>query len=291
MDTEYVQRLLPRLYKNGTERIYDKNLLHILTSTVGNCNEMLPKREFDFVLRLRKLVLYSVREVNLRIQGQECARWWANPLSVSEVKELNVSRDVTQYELTFEIQPGRIPFRAVLNVSRPSLNEDGSLKYEPEELHLVGAGRLGELPKTCGTVPRSFLENCLCPEERVKAEQETWEARKEWELSDPELNSWSPNMSMFVQDYITFGTMDLYIKSPIRNKEFCGPEVKLMLFVSTNPINFKGRAAIRYTYANPEFLKVHGVKVLFVLDRVMDVTLQVSCIPNPTLLPVMINFF
>jgi len=255
------------IYK--AEIIYNQEDLQRMLRTSTENQTKPARQEFDFVLRLRKLVLYSVREVNLRIQRQECARWWANPLSVSEVKKWNVSRGVTQYELTFEIQPGRIPFRTVVNVDRVAS------KYEPEDLVLVGARRLDELPKTCGTVPRCFHEMCLCPAERRKAEQKTQDVRREWELTDPELHSWPPNMSMFVPDYIKFGTMDLYLKSPPRNAGFCDPEVKMILFVSSYPDNFEGREVIRRTYGNPEFLKQYRVKVLFAFDRVTDVKLQV----------------
>jgi len=260
---------------NRTGKIYtQEDLKRLLTPKKGR-KHYPSKSEFDFLIRLRKLVLYSVREVNQRIRGLECALWWANPLSVSKVKVWNLSEGLTKYQLTFEIQPGRMPFQTEVTVDQRRRRNDPGLGYDPEDLLFVNGRRLDGTPTSCGTVPSSLRGMCLCPEETAKAERETKEARQERGIHDPELISWPPNVSMLIPDYITFGTMSFYLKSPLGEAEFCGPEVELLLFVSTHPSNFHGRETIRKTYGNPKFLKEQGVRLLFALDRVTDVKLQV----------------
>lgn len=228
-------------------------------------------------MRIQKLIRFSVREINLQIRDEDCSTWWANPLSIDKILEESITSKIIKYKLFFEMQPGRIPFRTTVKL----YSNIQKTPHYPDSLILIEGRRLDKLPNQCRTVPPTLRKICLCPEEKGKAEEKTKKARKEWAVNDPELVTWPPNVSMMVPDYMEYGTMDHYLKTPKeRQNEFCGPSLKLMIFVSSSPTNFEGRKAIRHTFGNLTYLKRYEARLLFYFDKVSNPILQVSNIEN-----------
>jgi len=232
------------------------------------------KRRTDALLLVRKLAVYSVQKINEELKGTECSRWWVNPLLVGELEERNISPRTMEYKLTFEAQPGMIPFETVVLLRRAFRN--ASDPYAPDDLVFLGGKRLDNPPPSCGTVPIHLRQKCLCPEEKDRAENVTMEAREQWKVTDPELFSWPPNVSMSVSDYIRFSSMDLYLKTPSTEKvKFCGPDVKMIVLISSAPTHFLQRSTIRRTFGNSRFLESQGVRLVFLFGAVSDSNLQV----------------
>jgi len=229
----------------------------------------------DTFLLVRKLVMYSVQKLNEQLEGTECSRWWVNPLLMGELEERSISPGTMEYKLTFEAQPGMIPFEAV--VLRRRAFRYARDPYASDHLQFLRGKRLDNPPPRCGTVPTHFRQKCLCLEEKERAEKVTLEAREQWKVTYPELFSWPPNVSMSVSDYIRFSSMDLYLTTPSTEKgKFCGPEVKMIVFISSAPTHFLQRSAIRRTFGNSEFLEAQGVRLVFLFGTVTDSNLQVS---------------
>jgi len=235
-------------------------------------NPRMSKPTQDFLLSLRKLVLFSVREVNQRISGEGCGKWWVNPLSVHRLEKRFLNAGVMAFRLSFRIQPGNIPFETnVLTVER------GGDRVAPGT-HLVylNGTRLDELPKECGPVREELRIVCLCPEEVREAEKVTSRLRHEWGQTDPELFSWPPHVPMFVSDYIPLGDARLYLKSPSNKTDYCDPAVKMIVFISSAPTHSRERETIRKTFGNPQYLHPMGARLLFLFGKITSQTLQVT---------------
>jgi len=81
---------------------------------------------------------------------------------------------------------------------------------------------------------------------------------------------------MMVEDYITFGRMDIYVNSPATlSRNYCGPEVKMLILITTATGHFENRNSIRKTYGTPEYLQSLGVRLLFAFGRPESAALQV----------------
>jgi len=82
-----------------------------------------------------------------------------------------------------------------------------------------------------------------------------------------------------VGDYITFGLMNIYVNSPVTlSRNYCGPEVKMLILITTAVGHFENRSSIRTTYGTPEYFQSLGVRLLFAFGRPENAALQVNVI-------------
>jgi len=76
---------------------------------------------------------------------------------------------------------------------------------------------------------------------------------------------------MTVPDFLTLGRMDIYLKTPNTMKQdYCGSAVRMILFISSAPTHGERRHTIRKTFGNPEYLRSHGVRLLFSFARFVN---------------------
>jgi len=164
----------------------------ILIQTTVPQNPIEEQQLGTFLLLQRSLVLFGIREVNLKIRNhQGCTRWWANPISVTEVEEERISSVTKKYTLTFEAQPGRIPFEIVVVVHKNEPN--ATHQYVSDDLSFVSGRRL-DGGRECGHGLGEDLRNlCLCQEEKADAEVATRKVRRIWNEEDPEHPDWPPD--------------------------------------------------------------------------------------------------
>jgi len=89
-----------------------------------------------------------------------------------------------------------------------------------------------------------------------------------------ELQTWGVNTSTSVEDYIDLNSVDSFIWQPDSTRfgynettAFCGPSVKIIIFVTSAPTNFEQRRAIRETWGSTQNLFSKGVRLVFVLGN------------------------
>jgi len=220
---------------------------------------------------LRKLLHFSLHKVNHQLLNTNCSKWWANLRSVTNVQVTNVSETVLEYTLTFQVQPGDIPFETVLRLSKNQRNS--THLYVSDDLELVSARRLDSHTPICDEVGQNQV--CLCAGELEEAEKKTRNVRRHWNFSDPEQVDWPPNANLMVGDYLTLGKMNVYLNSP-KNNDFCGPLVRMVIFITGAPAHEERRKAIRETFGNSTLLQTTGVKLLFAFGKITNSSLQVN---------------
>jgi len=178
------------LFVNGqAERIeeWTFNRRFLITDSNSSAEELARTKLTELI---RKLTLFSIRHVNLRLKDTECAKWWVNPLSVSRFTREKLTSDLTQYNLTFEAQPGRIEFQTVVNVDKRERTDENAYAMDVPEFI---SGRRLDANDKCSSVEDELWQICLCPAEQSEAEEKTRKIRQIWNATDPELEKWPPN--------------------------------------------------------------------------------------------------
>jgi len=142
---------------------------------------------------IRKLSLFSIRHVNLRLKDTACAKWWVNPLSISRLTWEKLTSDLLEYTVTFEVQPGRIEFQTVVCVRK--IERTVHDPYAIDAYEFISGRRLDPTDK-CSSVEHELQEICLCSEEQSEAEEKTRKIRELWNATDPELEKWPPSAKL-----------------------------------------------------------------------------------------------
>jgi hypothetical protein len=241
------------------------------------------KYRLDFLLNIRRIVHFAVHAVNDKLKNRStCLKLWTNALNVFEIAETVVSIGIFEFTLKFEIEPGRVPFQAVVLLRAMSLSPSVDLRNQ-SELTLISASILDEsIQAGCAQGQGPNIPNdkiCLCKKEEEEGRRRTMDARKEWNKSDVELISWLPTQSLIVSDYVDFTDRKYFLVSPGKHESsrsrFCSPEIKMLIMISSAPSHFEHRKSIRDTYGNADYLRARHTSLVFLFGTVSNSSLQV----------------
>lgn len=191
-----------------------------------------------------------------------------------------ISTTHIDHSIKFLIQPGNLRLVVTIRQKMPPIG------LEDTELEIIGTFEIQKefQGKSCDNelLMENVAKTCLC-EDNEKFEEynrTTTELREIWNITDIELYSWHPDKSFLVTDYMNFSDYEWFVMSPGDTKrdiaklrystEFCGPEIKMLVMVSSAPGHFEHRIAIRETYANPLNLQGKGFKVVFLMGIPSD---------------------
>jgi len=235
--------------------------------------------EIRFLLKIRKLILFTVHELNKPLKDLNCVKWWANPLDLISYKTISQSKTHTLHQIQFIIQPGNI-----IHLKVEVRQKNSPISINDKELEMVGHFEFVNAPTNifgfCDKETKlntSLKSICVCKirPEMIELEKATESAMKVWSLMDPELKTWKPYHSFMIEDYMDFEDYKWFVKSPGNttkeigdinySKEYCSPELQMLVMISSAPNHFKSRRVIRETFANPENLKGKGIKVVFLM--------------------------
>jgi hypothetical protein len=233
----------------------------------------------DFLLNVRKLVIYAVHELNARVNcttNTVCPKWWANPVKAID---LNTKCEAgppgggnaggfCEHDLEFMAEPGPVAFAVKIRQNRLKLDSDLDI---PELLVIGNFSRLQSVTDAEVYAP---------PIEMSPEALNSYNAADN-EL-DPELYSWKRHIPFLVGDYIDFEAKfeELYPISP-KDKEkglaedtYCGSALKMLIMVSSAPPHFENRKIIRESYGSEENLLKKQMRLVFLFGKVEDATLQ-----------------
>lgn len=248
--------------------------------------------ELDYLLNIRKLILFAVHELNKPLKYTNCTRWWGNPLDLDShtTKLISATHDDHLIHLMkFRIQPGNL--KVVVTIRQ----QVSPIRVGDTELDIIGSFKIKNFQgKRCYKehIEKNALKTCLCVKNKRFKEynKTTSELRKYWKFTDTELRTWPPDKSFFVTDYMNFTDYEWFVKSPGNtiqdvamrrySTEYCGPDIKMLVMISSAPSHFKHREIIRDTYANSSNIEGKGIKVVFLMGIPTDSKLNVGKLSN-----------
>lgn len=242
--------------------------------------------ELDYLLNIRKLVIYAVHELNEPLKNSKCTKWWANPLDIFSHDIKKISATYTDHLIKFRIQPGNLGLTVKIR------QQTSPIGLEDRELEILGTFKIQKNfeGKQCGEelLNENVAKTCLCDDSEnfEKYNIITTELRESWNRTDTELITWHPDTSFCVTDYMNFTDYEWFVTSPGHtikdvtqlgySTEFCGPDIIMLVMISSAPGHFEQRRVIRETYANPSNLHGKGIKVVFLMGVPTDEKLDVG---------------